>query len=306
MRGTNFLLLMARIPPQVMLLVVLGLAIGASFLINDTMQKKERELKEARKAQIAPVSQVLVAANYIPAGSQLQPELFKLETIETSKIPSGALSSPNATFGMLARVPINQGEPVLSQFLAMPEKAKGFEAKIRPGFRAITFPVDSSTGVAGFLTPDCHVDILAQIGSGAEAQALPILSDVQVIAVGQTFQKASATQEAQQVSCVTVSVGPKDAGKLINAMTAGKLYCLMRNSSDPSPLAVTDVQRALSSAKPAESIPKTDFTSLLPVSPAVPPLPPPELPNDKAESAKLRNVDIWAGNKKDQLEFVEK
>ena len=55
----------------------------------------------------------------------------------------------------------------------------------------------------------------------------------------QTFKKelgSEAQQGAQQVSCVTVSVGPVDADKLINAMTAVKLYCLMRNNLYLSPL----------------------------------------------------------------------
>ena len=55
--------------------------------------------------------------------------------------------------------------------------------------RAITFGIDNNTGVAGFVNPESHVDIMSIVGAGADIKAQPILSDVEVIAVGQSFRK---------------------------------------------------------------------------------------------------------------------
>ena len=303
----NIFLLMARIPPQVMLVAVLALAIGATVMVNSTLQERDRVLAGLKAPKPVASSDILVANRDIPEGGAITQDAVETRSIESSKVPAGALYNANMALGMHAKVAIRQGDTIMSQFLSYAEKPAGFEAKIKPGFRAITFPVDSSTGVAGFLTPDSHVDILAQIGSGAEAKALPILSDVQVIAVGQTFKKepgSDAQQGAQQVSCVTVSVGPVDAGKLINAMTAGKLYCLMRNSRDLSPLAVRDVSTAFPKDKSSDSIPQSDLTQLPPpvIPMATPQLPPPAFNNDADAKARARNIDMWAGSKKDQLE----
>ena len=42
--------------------------------------------------------------------------------------------------------------------------------------------VDNTTGVAGFVSPGSHVDVMVQLGSGAEVKARAILSDVRVVA----------------------------------------------------------------------------------------------------------------------------
>ncbi len=65
--------------------------------------------------------------------------------------------------------------------------------------RALTFGVDNNSGVAGFVNPDSRVDIIAMVGTGADTKAAPILSDVEVIAVGQLYQKSPG-----QSYCYTV------------------------------------------------------------------------------------------------------
>lgn len=302
MRGSNFfLMIMSRIPPKVMLLVMLALATTATVMVQQTIEKNK---PKPQIAEAVPTEAVLVSIKDIPEGTTIEQDAFKIAEMPSKEIPRGALRSSGMVLGLKAKANISANDFFFSQFLAMAERPTGFESKIREGHRAFTIPVDTNTGVAGFLTPDSHVDIMAQIGSGADSHAMVILGDVQVIAVGQQFKRMPGQSEAQPVSSVTVSVSPADAGKLANAMSSGKLYCLMRNSKDYSPVQTTDVSKAFK--KPVDSIPQSDLVNVPPpILPEIPKLPPPDLPKSSAEEARLRNVDMWAGSKKDQMEFVE-
>ena len=304
MRSSNyFLLLISRIPPKVMLALMLALATGATVMVQQNIERNKPKPQVAEAVQTEPV---LIAIADIPEGTTIDQSAFKIAEMPSKEIPRGALRSSGMVLGLKTKAHISANDFFFSQFIATAERPTGFESKIKDGYRAFTIPVDANTGVAGFLTPDSHVDIMAQIGSGADSKAMVILGDVQVIAVGQQFKKVAGQSEAQPVSSVTVSVAPADAGKLANAMSSGKLYCLMRNSKDYSPVQTTDVSRAFK--KPVDSIPVTDLV-------AVPPLPPPELPKyqappdlpkSAAEEARLRNVEMWSGSKKGQVEFEEK
>ncbi|MBX9689768.1 MAG: Flp pilus assembly protein CpaB [Candidatus Obscuribacterales bacterium] len=304
MRATNLFLLIARVPPIIMLSAVVCLALAATILVQNEIQKRDNLLNSERlRLSKKEMTEIVLASRDIPEGSTIQQDALKLESVESSKVPIGALSSCGPALGLQTRVAIKAGDSILSSYLHLEEKAKSFEAKIKPGFRAITFPVDASTGVAGFISPDCHVDILAQSGSGADAKAMPILSDVQVIAVGQSYQKKPGETEAQPTSSVTVAVAPRDAGKLINAMSSGRLYCLLRNQIDHTPLAVRDVSSLFpEKEKDRELEPVISSLPTIPKPNSEPKLPPPVMP----QADRQHSVDIWAASKKDELSFPQK
>jgi len=174
--------------------------------------------------------------------------------------------------------------------------------------RAVTFAVDNNSGVAGFVTPESHVDIVAMVGSAAETKAQPILSDVEVIAVGQMYQKTPGQTTAVPASSVTVAVTPEDAQKLIKGVVAGKLYLTLRNDKDHTPVATVDVTSLF--AKPAA--PKNELAALPPPS-ALPPPPlpgvpdagpgvgPGALPAAPPPPPPLHEIEVWSGSKKDVL-----
>lgn len=300
----NFALIMARIPPQLMLLIMLLLAACAAGVFQMQSEERNKDIKALKDKANMPkeTASMLVAAKDISEGELMRPEALSLQEVEKDRLPIGALTSVNAALGLKARQSISKGEAVMSQFLALNEAPRGFEAKIKPGYRAITFPVDAATGVAGFIGPDSRVDILLQSGSGASADTQPILSDVQVIAVGQTYQKKEGESEAQATNNVTVALKPKEGQKLISAMAVGKLYCLMRSQADRTPISLKDINSVL---KKNETVTDNDssLSSLPPLRPAVSPaVPSPAIPTGSA-GAKLHSVDNWSANQKNEQLF---
>ena len=140
--------------------------------------------------------------------------------------------------------------------------------------RAVTFGVDNNSGVAGFVTPDSRVDVISMVGSGADTKASPILSDVEVIAVGSLYQKTPGRSAAMSSSSVTVTVSPEDATKLIKAISASKLYLTLRNDKDRTPVATVDVTSMFGGGGGPGG--KDDLAALPPPNS----LPPPPLPGD--------------------------
>jgi pilus assembly protein CpaB len=302
---------LSRMPPAVMLLIIIGLAVLVTMMVTGKVSEQENQYKQQKadlEAKMSAKGKVVYTIKDIPEGQNIPTEALEEREIEQSKIPADAITSASLAAGRVAKYGISSGQIVSQHDLAPQGISLGFESRLKEGMRAITFAVDNNSGVAGFVTPESHVDIIAMVGSGAETKAQPILSDVEVIAVGQMYQKAPGQTTAVPASSVTVAVTPEDGQKLIRAVVAGKLYLTLRNDKDHTPVATVDVTSLF--AKP--SAPKSELAALPPPS-ALPPPPLPGVPdagpggpNSALPPAPpppppLHEIEIWSGSKKDVL-----
>jgi pilus assembly protein CpaB len=302
---------LSRMPPAVMLLIIIGLAVVVTMMVTgkvseqeNTFKSKQAELEQKMNAK----GKVVYTVKDIPEGQTIPTEALEEREIEQSKIPQDAITSASLAAGRVAKYGISTGQIVSQHDLAPQGISLGFESRLKEGFRAVTFAVDNNSGVAGFVTPESHVDIIAMVGSGAETKASPILSDVEVIAVGQMYQKNPGATTAVPASSVTVAVSPEDASKLIKGIVAGKLYLTLRNEKDHTPVATVDVTSLF--AKPPAA--KSDLAALPPPS-ALPPPPLPGAPDAAGgmpgagmpaappPPPPLHEIEIWSGSKKDVL-----
>ncbi|HNM50632.1 MAG TPA: hypothetical protein PKN86_13035, partial [Candidatus Obscuribacter sp.] len=147
-----------------------------------------------------------------------------------------------------------------------------------------------------------------------ETKVAPILSDVEVIACGQMYQKAPGGTAAVPASSVTVSLSPEDSAKLIKAITASKLYLTLRNDKDHTPVATVDVTSLFVKPPSKNEGGGGDALAALPPPSALPPPPLPGAPDagpmpmggpGMAPMAPppppLHEIEIWSGSKKDVL-----
>jgi pilus assembly protein CpaB len=302
---------LSRMPPAVMLLIIVGLAVVVTMMVTGKVSEQETQFKQKQtelESKMNAKGKVVYTIKDIPEGQTIPTEALEEREIEQSKIPQDAITSSSLAAGRVAKYGISSGQIVSQHDLAPQGISLGFESRLKEGMRAVTFAVDNNSGVAGFVTPESHVDIVAMVGSGAETKAQPILSDVEVIAVGQMYQKTPGQATAVPASSVTVAVTPEDAQKLIKAVVAGKLYLTLRNDKDHTPVATVDVTSLF--AKPAT--PKSELAALPPPS-ALPPPPLPgapdagpggggaALPAAPPPPPPLHEIEIWSGSKKDVL-----
>lgn len=297
-------------PPFLMLLIIVGLAVTATMLYMQQTGKQQQQIDQMKAAQTAEQNQkgpVVYAAKDIPEGTEITADALEQREELQSKIPAGAMTSPSAGVGGLAAYPITQGSIVLQNAVKARIAQQGFEGKIKDGFRAVTFGIDSNAGVAGFISPGAHVDILCITGAAAETKAAPVLSDVEVIAVGTTYRKAPGETQATQASSITVLVNPDDAEKLVKAVTAGKPYLTLRNEKDHTPLATVDITALFPKPPKAEDAGGEVASSLPPPSLPPPPLPGAPAPGDAGAAnappppPPMHEIELWSGSKKEVL-----
>src|ERR1019366_4585254 len=135
-------------------------------------------------------TRVIVAANDIKLGSVLH--AADLGTAEISgSLPKGAIQDLQQALNRGVISDLYQGEPILESRLAAPGAGGGLAATIRPGMRACAIKVDDVVGVAGFVTPGMHVDVLISgnpPGVGGTAEEGPkvktLLQDIEVLSAG--------------------------------------------------------------------------------------------------------------------------
>jgi len=299
----------SRMPPAVMLATIIGLAVGVTFLVTDRLKQQEDAYKQktdAMTAELSKKSTVVYAVRDIPEGQTIPSEALEERQIDAAKQPADAIASSAMAAGRVCKYGISAGTIVSQHDLLAVGMSMGFEARLKAGMRAVTFAVDNNSGVAGFVAPESHVDIISMVGSGPDTKAKPILSDVEVIAVGQTFQKSPGASQAAPASSVTVAIAPDDAQKLIKAVLASKIYLSLRNNSDHAPVATVDVTSLF--AKPAA---QQSELSMLTTQPPLPrPIigetPEPNLLLTPGQSAGAPvpppyEVEAWSGSKKDVI-----
>jgi len=294
-----------------MLLIIVTLAITATMLYMQQSGQKQAQIdqmKSASDAQANAKGQVVYATKDIAEGAEITADALESRDELTAKIPAGAMTNPSAGVGGLAAYPITQGTIVLQNAVKTRSASIGFDAKIKDGFRAVTFGIDSNAGVAGFISPGAHVDILCITGGAAETKAAPILSDVEVIAVGTTYRKAPGETQATPATSITVLVNPDDAEKLVKGVTAGKPYLTLRNASDHTPLATVDITALFPKAPKADDAGDSVASSLPPPSLPPPPLPGAPAPGGDPGAANappppppMHEIELWSGSKKEVL-----
>ncbi len=310
----SLFLSISRIPPAIMLLLIVGLASLVTFqvsnYVNGTKNKYDDEINRMKEAQAAK-GKVVIALKDIPEGMSIPMDYLEEREIEVGKIPVDSVSNASLVAGRLSKYGIASGQLLSQHDLAPQGVTLGFEARLKEGMRAITFGVDNNSGVAGFLNPESHVDVLAMVGAGAETKASPILSDIEVIAVGQSYQRQTGSTTATPASSVTVAVTPEDAQKLVKAVAASKLYLALRNDKDHRPIATVDVTSLF--AKPVH--PNQDIALNVPEPTRLSIPEPPSLSNlgNPAESSVAtappmppHEIEVWAASRKDVVSVPAK
>ncbi len=178
---------------------------------------------------------VVVAGVDIPIGGMLGER--QLSSVDWPKryVPDGAFSDEEQVDKRVTRRPLVAGEVILEASLLARGSEAGMVSVISEAKRAVSVKVDSVIGVAGFVTPGSHVDVLATLRRLDQKPALPyskvILQDIRVLAVDQRMEKAD-NGEPEVVSAVTLEVDPKQAERLIYSAHEGRLQLALRNPGD--------------------------------------------------------------------------
>jgi pilus assembly protein CpaB len=216
--------------------------------------------QQAAAAPVVPVGpKVLVAKKALPAGTIIDADSFTLqpwpkELMQSAYYVEGQPDGdPKKLLGTVVRYPITAGQPVTRGSLVGPQDRGFLAAALGPGMRAITVPVNVSSGVAGFVFPGDHVDLVLtqQVQGGGDGAPLKvsetIIRNLRVLATDQriTDKDDEGKTQVKTFSNVTLEVTPKIAEKISVAQSLGSLSLSLRSIADNT----ADVERELASGE---------------------------------------------------------
>lgn len=146
--------------------------------------------------------------------------------------------------GAVVRSSIMPGDPITDGRIVRPGDRGFLAAVLQPGTRAISVPINATTGISGFVFPGDKVDMLLthsiqQDGSdGAVRRATEtVLSDIRVLAVDQRTDDVEG--KAVLAKTATLEVTPKQAEVIAVASEMGRLSLSLRSLAKEEPNAMT-------------------------------------------------------------------
>ena len=233
----------------VVVLIAVGVAALASYGVFRAIQNMP-----VREVEVRSNYQVVAVRN-LDMGTMIVKDDVKL-------IPWPASSPVEKGFTTIDSV-LNRGlidgvvanEPLTELKLAPLEAGAGLPPSITEGMRAVSVKVNEVIGVAGFLLPGNHVDVMVTLKTSRqsdESMTRVVLSDVQVLTAGTRYEKEKARDgQPVQTSVVTLLVTPPDAEKIALAASEGSIMLTLRNPMDRTPTLTTGVRTAALLGQPA-------------------------------------------------------
>jgi pilus assembly protein CpaB len=235
---------------------------------------------QASAAPAVPLGpKVLVARKALPVGTIIDAESlgyqpWPKELVQSAYYTEGAPDSDMAKLlGTVVRYPVTAGQPLTHGALVGPNDRGFLAAALGPGMRAITVPVNTASGVAGFVFPGDRVDMVLtqQVQGGGDGPPLKvsetIVRNVRVLATDQRVDSTGedGKTEVKTFSNVTVEVTPRIAEKVAVAQSMGSLTLSLRSIADNT----AELERAVAAGEvrvPAGTNPAEERRVLLAVA----------------------------------------
>lgn len=192
-----------------------------------------QRFSKAKVPPPAPKSQYVAAVANMEPGQAIKAENLRMVDWPANVPLPGAFPTAQPLVGRIVMYPLSAGEPIVERQLASPGSGVGLTVKIPDGMRAISLRSDEIVGVAGFLLPGTHVDVLVTMhpSNSPDPITATVLQDVVILATG---QKTEPDPEGKPTTAtvVTLLVKPEDAERVDLASTQGIVHFVLRNGVD--------------------------------------------------------------------------
>jgi len=224
---------MKRSQPFILLGLAVCMALVTSVLVYNWLQRQPKVVEKVIGAQ---TDMVAVAVSDLFWGTKLTPEHIKLVPFPTGSLPEGHFSTLGNVEGRVLIANLRTNEPILEYKLAPREVTMGGVAAVtRPEKRAMAVKVDDVIGVAGFINPGNHVDVLVTIDNSPPVTKT-VLQNVMVLATGPDLDRRGKEEKPSAVKVITLEVTPEEGEKLALAATEGKVVLALRNQLNAEPV----------------------------------------------------------------------
>jgi pilus assembly protein CpaB len=235
------------------LLLLIGaliIAIGTGLAARSVLSGSSAPEAAAVAPPVPQGPKVLVAQRALPVGTIVTQDSISFQAWPKEMVQDAYFIEGEADLakliGTVVRNPVTAGQPVTQGSLVSPGDRGFLAAALGPGMRAITITVSQKTGVAGFIFPGDHVDLLlTQAVQGDLKTTETILRNLRILATDQSTDTEIIDGKSivRQSKTVTLEVTPRIAEKIQVAETIGSLSLSLRSIADNQ----SDLERAIAS-----------------------------------------------------------
>jgi pilus assembly protein CpaB len=216
-----------KLAPLIVALILGGIAAKMAF--NFVQKRQISSITDLKH------NQVVVAKRPVDAGQVLTNDDLTMGDISTDAVMDSFFTSPDQVAGRVTVVPIVQGQAIATTLLAPKGMGAGLQAAVPMGMRAATFEINEMTGVAGYIVPGCHVDVIQTLKDEKTGMPLArtLAQNVKVTAVGVRHNPQDGDGGGHSV---TLLVTPEQAELLELASSVGRPRFTLRGGNDLTPV----------------------------------------------------------------------
>jgi pilus assembly protein CpaB len=206
------------------------LAAGVTFFFSKKLN--------ARRASHA-TTQIIASSGELPSGITLAAKDVTLIDWPADVPLEGSFNKVDDVIGHPLLYALGPKEPILKRNLGVEGAGIGLAGRIPPGMRATAVRSNEIVGVAGFLYPGSHVDVLVTY-TPPGSNNVPVTQTV-----------------LQSVSVVTLLVNPEDSQKLQLASMQGNIQFVLRSGVDQKNVTLkpTRLDQLVASEQPPVVVP---------------------------------------------------
>lgn len=220
-------------------LVVAGVtAVYARSWINN--QQRPVTVIAAPEPVVEAGHEVLVAEVDIPSGRFIKPQEVRWQRWPGDDIPENYIikgtATKDAVAGAVVRRGVFAGQPINSASVVKPGDRGFLAAVLSPGMRAVSVPINATSGNSGLIFPGDRVDlILTQTLEGGDGDTTrrvseTVLPDIRIIAMGvEIGDDAKNGKNHEKARTATLEVTPRQAESVALVTELGKLSLSLRS-----------------------------------------------------------------------------
>lgn len=213
--------------------MVLGIA--TSYMVYNYVDQAGQAAKPVEKVP------VVTAAKDIPARTTITSDMLRVSEVPVDlKLPAAVITPTDVT-GKVSKLPMSQGEEVLSTKVFGDREESGLAFVVPDGKRAVAVSVNEVVGSGGMIVPGDYVDVVCvldteqttavgdqknagfgvDLSTHAQIKSISqyILQNVEVLAIAQELEGAAPPQSTTQKAAQAVNPNDKSQPAKQQAIT---------------------------------------------------------------------------------------
>ena len=204
---------------------------GNYYLESQTQARTQARINELENnrpvVEQVEFAKLVVAAEEMEFGEVLGADMLKVIDWPEDSFPEGGFTSIKDVTGGIERramATIFPGEPIIPAKISGANGRSGLAGIIADGMRAVTIPVNQVAGVAGFIKPGDHVDVVHTFINNETDESIAdvILQNVRVLSVDQ--DAGSRSETAKIANSVTLETNAKGARTIAKALNLSLIH----------------------------------------------------------------------------------